>query len=116
WAAHQIQADPLNPFGFAVNWFGTVTPMWLATENPPAASYYIAFAAAILGWSEVALHAAFLLPAIAAVLGTYRLAQKFCSRPVLAALATLFTPVFLISSSTVMCDVMMVAVLVWGGV
>jgi 4-amino-4-deoxy-L-arabinose transferase-like glycosyltransferase len=113
WAAHQIQAHPLNPFGFAVNWFGTVTPMWLATENPPVACYYMALAATVLGWSEVALHAAFLLPAIAVVLGTYRLAKKFCGRPMLAALAALFTPVFLISSTTVMCDVMMLAFWIW---
>lgn len=113
WAAHQIQAHPLNPFGFAVNWFGTVTPMWLATENPPLASYFMALAAAILGWSEIALHSAFLLPAIAVVLGTHRLAQKFCNHPALAALAALFTPVFLISSTTVMCDVMMLAFWVW---
>jgi hypothetical protein len=113
WVAKNIQAHPLDPFGFNVNWFGTVTPMWLATENPPVACYYIAFAAAILGWSEVALHSAFLLPAIAGVLGTYRLAQKFCGQPMLAALATLFTPVFLLSSTTVMCDVMMLAFWIW---
>ena len=113
WVAKNIQAHPLNPFGFNVNWFGTVSPMWLATENPPVACYYIAFTAAILGWSEVAQHTAFLLSAIAVVLGTHRLAQKFCSRPTLAALATLFTPVFLISSITVMCDVMMLAFWVW---
>jgi len=113
WVAHQIQAHPLDPFGFNVNWFGTVTPMWLATENPPAASYYMAFAAAVLGWSEAALHFAFLLPAIAVVLGTHRLTQKFCGQPLLAALAALFTPVFMISSMTLMCDVMMLAFCVW---
>jgi hypothetical protein len=113
WVAHQIQAHPLDPFGFNVNWFGTVSPMYLATENPPVACYYIAFAAAVFGWSEIALHFAFLLPAIAAVLGTYRLAQKFCGQPMLVALATLFTPVFLLSGTTVMCDVMMLAFWIW---
>ena len=113
WVAKNIQAHPLNPYGFNVNWFGTVTPMYLATENPPVACYYIAFAAAVLGWSEVALHSAFLLPIIAVVLGTRRLAQKFCNRPMLAALATLFTPAFMISSMTVMCDVMMLAFWIW---
>jgi hypothetical protein len=113
WVAKNIQAHPLNPYGFNVNWFGTVTPMWLATENPPVACYYLAFAAAIFGWSEVALHFAFLLPAIAVVLGTHRLAQKFCGQPMLAALAVLLTPVFLISSMTVMCDVMMLSFWIW---
>ncbi len=113
WAAHQIQAHPLNPYGFDVNWYGTAEPMWGVTENPPLASYYIALVAGVFGWSELALHLAFLLPAIAVVLGTHRLARKFCSRPLLAALATLFTPVFLISGTTVMCDVTMLAFWVW---
>jgi 4-amino-4-deoxy-L-arabinose transferase-like glycosyltransferase len=113
WVAHQVQAHPLNPYGFDVNWYGTVTPMWAATENPPLAAYYIALAAAVLGWSEIALHAAFLLPAIVVILGTYRLARKFCQWPALAACATLFTPVFWVSSTTVMCDVLMLAFWVW---
>ena len=66
-----------------------------------------------MGWSETALHLAFLLPALAVILGTYRLARRFCDQPLLAALATLFTPVFLVSSTTVMCDVLMLAFWVW---
>jgi 4-amino-4-deoxy-L-arabinose transferase-like glycosyltransferase len=87
--------------------------MWWVTQNPPLASYYLALAAGFLGWSEVALHFAFLLPAVAAIFGTYRLARRFCHSPMLVALATLFTPVFLVSSTTVMCDVMMLAFWVW---
>ena len=86
------------------------------TENPPLASYYLALAAGVFGWSEMALHFAFLLPALAAVLGTHRLARRFCHPPMLAALATLFTPVFLVSSTTVMCDVLMLAFWVWAAV
>jgi len=113
WVAHQVQAHPGDPFGFDVNWYGMMTPMWVATENPPLSSYYIALSASALGWSELALHFAFLLPALAVVLGTYRLARRFCEWPALAALATLVSPVFLVSGSTVMCDVMMLAFWVW---
>ena len=113
WVAHQIQAHPGDPFGFSLNWYGSVAPMWIATENPPLDSYYIALAASVLGWSEPALHVAFLLPCLAVVLGTYRLARRFCEWPALAALATLIAPVFLVSSTTVMCDVMMLAFWVW---
>jgi 4-amino-4-deoxy-L-arabinose transferase-like glycosyltransferase len=113
WAAQQIHAHPLDPYGFEVNWYGTPLPMWNVTENPPLASYYIAVAARILGWSEVSLHVAFLLPAIAVVLGTYRLARRLCGHPLLAAGLTLFTPVFAVSSTTVMCDVLMLAFWVW---
>ncbi len=83
------------------------------TQNGPLASYYIALAASCFGWSEIALHLAFLVPAVAAVLGTYFLAARFCTEPLLAALATLLCPVFLLSSTTLMCDVMMLAFWVW---
>lgn len=113
WAAQHIQAHPLNPYGFTVNWYGFEQPMWEVTKNPPLASYYLAAWAGLSGWSEPSLHAALLLPALAAVLGTHRLATKLCQRPLLAALATLFTPVFLVSSTMVMCDVLMLAFWVW---
>jgi 4-amino-4-deoxy-L-arabinose transferase-like glycosyltransferase len=113
WAAQQIQVHPANPYGFEVNWYGFSQPMWEATQNPPVLSYYLAVAAGIFGWSEIGLHFACLLPAVAVVLGTYRLAKNFCRWPLFAALATLFAPVFLISSTTVMSDVPMLAFWIW---
>ena len=113
WTARQIHAHPADPYGFKVNWYGTPEPMWRVTQNPPLACYYLALAGGILGWSEVALHFAFLLPAVMAIWGTHQLASRFCQSPMLAALATLCTPVFLVSSTTVMCDVMMLAFWVW---
>lgn len=113
WTARQIQTHPGNPYGFNVNWYGTAEPMWGVTENPPLAGYYLALAAGFLGWSEIALHFALLLPAVAAILGTHRLARRFCNQPMLAALAALCTPVFLVSGTTVMCDVLMLAFWVW---
>ena len=116
WVARQIHLHPANPYGFDVNWAQTVFPMWNATENPPLAGYYLALGAGVFGWSEIGLHLAFLLPALAVVLGTRRLAGHFCRHPSLAALAMLFTPVFMVSSLTVMCDVLMLAFWVWAAV
>jgi 4-amino-4-deoxy-L-arabinose transferase-like glycosyltransferase len=116
WVARQIYLHPANPYGFDVNWAQTVFPMWNATENPPLACYYLALGAGFFGWSEIGLHVAFLLPALAVVLGTHRLAGHFCRRPMLAALAMLFTPVFLVSSLTVMCDMLMLAFWIWAAV
>ena len=113
WVARHIQSHPWNPYGFDVNWGWTEFPMWKVTENPPLSCYYMALMAGIVGWSEIGLHTAYLLPAVAAVLGTYRLAKRFCGQPMLAALVALFTPVFLISANTVMCDVGMLAFWVW---
>ncbi len=109
WAAKHIQNHPENPYGFYVNWYDAKMGMWEVTKNPPLTCYYIAFIAAIFGWSELVLHIAFLIPAIAAVLGTYFLARRLCSRPLLASIMALGMPVFLISGTTVMCDMMMLA-------
>lgn len=109
WAAKQIQANPGNPYGFSVNWYGIAMPMSEVTKNPPLTSYYIAAVAAVAGWSERSLHLAFLLPAIVAIIGTYLLAERMCRRPLLAALCTLFTPAFIVSSSNVMSDTLMLA-------
>src|SRR5450756_2260198 len=113
WAARQIQAHPGDPYGFDVNWYGFPQPMWAVTQNPPVTCYFLALTAGMLGWSEIGLHGAMLLPAITAILGTWRLAKHLCRQPLLAAVVTLFTPVFLVSANTVMCDVMLLACWIW---
>ena len=113
WSAKHIQSHPTDPYRFNVTWYFDQMEMWQVMKNPPFTSYYIAFVAYLVGWGEKALHLAFLLPAIAVVLGTYFLARKLCARPVWATLAGLITPVFIVSSTTVMCDVMMLAFWVW---
>ena len=113
WAAKNIQSHPDNPYGLYLNWYGNKMGMWEVTKNPPLACFYIAFVAFLFGWSEVVLHIAFLIPAIAAVLGTYFLAGRLCSKPLLAGIMALGMPVFLISGTTIMCDIMMLAFWVW---
>jgi tetratricopeptide (TPR) repeat protein len=113
YAGRQICAHPLDPYGFKVNMYGRENVMSDVTQNGPLTSYYIALVATCLGWSELALHLAFLVPAVAAVVGTYWLAARLCDRPMLAALATLLCPVFLVSSANVMCDTLMLAFWVW---
>ncbi|MGH0030788.1 MAG: glycosyltransferase family 39 protein [Myxococcota bacterium] len=109
WLGAQIQASPFDFFGFDVNWNASQLPMHEITQNPPLAGYGIALASALFGWSERALHLAFLVPAGAATLATFALARRYCERPLLAAAIGLFTPVFLISSTNVMCDTTMLA-------
>jgi 4-amino-4-deoxy-L-arabinose transferase-like glycosyltransferase len=79
------------------------------TKNPPLTSYYIAGVGTAFGWDERTLHLAFLVPAVIVVLGTYLLAKGLCQRPLLAGICALFTPVFLVSSSNLMSDVLMLA-------
>src|SRR5438477_2767468 len=142
WMAQQIAQHPLDPYGFDLNWSSFTQPMSLVMQNPPLCSYYIAAIGSIFGWSEISLHTAFLFWAIMSILGTFALAQRFCAlegrarvypprrasrsshelrppdkrtnaTPFQTALLTLFTPIFLVSATTVMCDVMMLALWIW---
>src|SRR5205814_2387290 len=82
-------------------------------QRPPLSSYSISLIASFLGWGEPPMHGAFLVPAVAAVLGTSFLARRLSGSPLLAALLLLFTPVFLVSATGVMCDVWLLALWVW---
>ncbi len=112
-AAQQIQREPANFYGFRMNWFGHSSPMVDNFDNPPLACYYLALVGAVAGWSEPALHLGFLLPALAAAWGTYSLARRLCSRPLLASVVAVLTPAFIISATTLMCDVLLVALWTW---
>ncbi|MCK4752055.1 MAG: glycosyltransferase family 39 protein [Planctomycetes bacterium] len=113
WSAKHIQENPADFYGFTVNWYGHDQPMSEVVKNPPLTSYYIALVGSLFGYGETVLHIAFLFPAIAVALGTYHLAKQFCSLPMLAALAAVLTPGFLVSSANIMCDTMMLAFWVW---
>ena len=109
WLAEHLSVDPFDFYGYEVNWGAGAAPMYLVTKNPPLAGYFLAAAGRLLGWSEVALHLAFLLPAGVVVLATYRIAERLCSRPLEATLIATLSPVFLISSTNLMSDTLMLA-------
>lgn len=113
WSAEQILSHPLDFYGFMVNWYGWDMPAFEVVKNPPLASYYIAAAASVFGLQESALHAAFLIPAIVALVGVYRISGPFVRRPGVAALVAATSPLFLVSSTTVMCDILAVMFWTW---
>lgn len=112
-AAEHIREEPANFYNFSVVWYDHEMPMYEVTKNPPLASYYIALVSSLFGWGEVPMHLAYLVWPIGALWGTYRLAQRHTKRPLLAALVALVTPVFLVSSTNVMCDTMMTCIWIW---
>ncbi len=113
WAAQQITSDPFDFYGFDVNWYGYSAPMYEINKNPPLVSFYLAAVGSLLGWSEAALHLGMMLPALALMLGSYALASRLCRSPLLASLAAWLTPVALVSSTTLMSDVLMLSLWVW---
>ncbi|MFC1709320.1 glycosyltransferase family 39 protein [Candidatus Omnitrophota bacterium] len=112
-AAQQIKSHPMDFYGFYINWHVTEVPAYEAIKNPPLNSFYIALAICLFNLREVTLHLVFLVPIISLAVGTYYLAQRFCSQPVVATLAGILTPACLVSSTTVMCDVFMLSFWVW---
>ncbi len=113
WTGQWIQKHPADFFGGQVNWWVSVIPMWVANYNPPLVSYLLAGVASLFGWTEIVLHLACLVVAFLAALGIYALAQRWCERPLLATLIAMITPAFLVSSTTLMCDVMMLGFWIW---
>ena len=109
WLGEQLQAHPFDPFGFTVNWNASQLPMHTMSQNPPLTGYLIAAVASLLGWSELALHLAFLLPAAVATAMTYLLARRFCGAALEASVVALLTPVFLVSATSIMCDATLLA-------
>ena len=116
WTAQQITHHPLDPYGYDLVWYFIQMHMWAVTKNPPLASYYAALIGSFAGWSERVMHAAFLIPAVALILGTYQLARRFTKYPLIAAAATLVAPVVMVSATSIMCDTMMLALWVWAAV
>lgn len=119
WAAQHIRSNidegrnPADFFGFDVNWNGRIQKMHEVTQNPPLACYLLAASSFVTGWDERGLHAVFLIPALGVVLGTWVLARRLCDRPLLAALAVAWSPIFVVSSTNVMCDTLMTCFWVW---
>ncbi|HEX8523068.1 MAG TPA: glycosyltransferase family 39 protein [Tepidisphaeraceae bacterium] len=113
WAGEWIRLHPLDFYGFGVNWYGAGMRMSEVMKNPPLASYFIALAGKVVGESEVELHGAFVIWGVGVIVGTYELARMITARAMLAAGLALFSPVVLISATTVMCDVMMLCLWVW---
>lgn len=116
WSAKHIHSQPFDFYGFIANWNGVERPMYEINQNPPLVAYYIALAAYFFGWTETALHLAFIIPAVCLSVGVYFLAILFCRMAFAAALIAVATPAFLVSSTNVMSDILMVALYVWGAV
>jgi len=113
WTAKRIVQHPVDFYGMDVNWCYSNTPMATEAKNPPLTSYWLAGVGALFGWSEPVLHAAMLLPALLAVAGTFLLAPALEAPPLLAGFCLLAMPGFLVSSTTLMADVLATALWTW---
>lgn len=113
WCAKQILLNPMDFYGFSANWYGFQHPMYYINQNPPLVSYYISVISWFFGLSETALHISFIVPATFLSIGICLLASFFGRIPWIASLIAVFTPVFIVSSSNIMSDILMLSFYVW---
>ena len=113
WVAQQIAEEPFDFFGFEVDYGYAQVPIYDVNHNPPGLSYFLVPFGLAGDWNEIPLHLGMLLFTGLAGLGIYRLARDLCPSPLLATAMTVLTPAFLVSASSLMTDVPLLACYVW---
>ncbi len=111
--AQQIVHDPLRPYSFSINWSGELRDVWEMREAtfPPLIPYYIAGVIGLFGLSEWVLHLCFLPFPLMAGIALFFIAKHFVRQPLFPALLCVVSPVFLVSSTGIMLDIPMLALL-----
>jgi hypothetical protein len=103
--AHQINAHPLDPFGFQMIWDPTSPNAWLFNRNPPLLSYYLAPWIRLFGDVDTWLHVAMLPFSLLAGLSFLGIARRLAGEGARPALLLLATPAYLVLATTLMLDV-----------
>ncbi len=115
--ARQISREPLDPYGFSINWLGWSQPAWEVLANPPLVPAWLAIAGSLTNWSESWLRLSMLPFACLALVSFAGIARRFEIAPPVAAVLLACTPAFFLSAHLLMPDVAMLALFlagVWG--
>ncbi len=108
-AARQLDQTPLDPFAYSMAWSGVLQPAHQHINHPPLQAWLIWFGTKLFGFREMGLHALITAVVLAGTAGTYACARRLCRRPGIATLSATLTPVFLVSSTTLMADALFAA-------
>jgi 4-amino-4-deoxy-L-arabinose transferase-like glycosyltransferase len=110
--AGQIAHEPLDPYGFTINWNGTEESAFTTLANPPLVPAWLALWASLFGWSENSLHLAMLPFSLIALAAFASIARDLgIATPRTAAVALACSPAFFLAAQVVMPDIAMVAML-----
>lgn len=111
--ARQIAKDPLRPLDFEIRWDGR----WAnagSSANPPLAAYAWALSSAVFGESERTLHLTLVPFGLLAIWATGLLARRFGVSPFWARMLVATAPALIVTSNTVMPDVVLLALIAVG--
>lgn len=109
WPAQQIAVGDARPLAATANWYGATSTLLDVTNHPLLWPAVLAGVGRIAGFGERAMHAATLVFAVVALLGTYAIARRTTPHAWLAAGLTLIAPAFFVSATTAMSDVPLLA-------
>jgi len=113
YTSNQILKDAFDFYGYRQNWFGVESWMYEITKTPPLFSYLLTPIIKFFGSGEVVLHLAALLPVFFTAAGIYFFSKEFCDQPLTATVLSISTPLFLVSSNLIMCDMLLAGFWVW---
>lgn len=99
-----ILKNPADPFAGDFDWFGSLTPIWKTTTNPPLISYYLAPFVRQFGYSEIVLHCAMMAFLLLIAWGTVVLSNRFACGSIYPLLFVMFSPAVM-ASGNVMRDI-----------
>lgn len=111
--ALQILKDPLHPYAFDFNWYGTALPYPAINNTPPLLHYLLAGALALTGGSEAWTRLLFLPFDAAAAAALYLLGARSLKRPLLPTLLILAGPCYLVNMGNLMAEKLVAAFGFW---
>ena len=114
--AKNIAKDVLDPFAGLTHWDTTYRPLFEVNENPPLLSYLLALAGSHTNWSVPWMHAILLPGALAGVRGVASLARLVGAHPARAQWGLVLSSFWLVSATSLMCEVTMTSIAVWASV
>lgn len=103
--AEQISAQPLDPYGFEINWLGTEEPAYRVLANPPLTPYWLAIWGSLFGWNETILHLSMVPFALLAFWSMLQLSRNVVKSD-RGSLLFLISPAVVLAATVVMPDVM----------
>jgi len=112
--AKQILEHPLRPYDFKADELGGEMNGWNRGEtpwliNPPLMHYFLALGIKIFGENTTLIRIYFIIFPLISAICMYCLAAEFTAYPLFAALLMVFTPAFLVTSTGLMIDSVLLA-------
>ena len=108
--AQQLSEEPLDPYGFKIDSLNKrVSALWY--PDPPLVPYYTSIIISFFGKNEKIIHFGFILFPLLASITMFFFSKRFVKIPFLTTLLMISTPIFIVSSHSIMQDLPLLSLL-----